>query len=114
MYKTDVDWAPCLLLGHQKINLTVLEAAHERAKRYDARRKKIDQSAESIPCSSHNYPSDTNTKETQTETVATPCTSVGIQTESDDFFVEQNFLNDDKKVHYYTGLPNTEILVATF
>ena len=41
MYKSDVDWAPCLLLGHQKINLTVLEAAHERAKRYDARRKKL-------------------------------------------------------------------------
>ena len=28
--------------------------------------------------------------------------------------MEQNFLNDDKKVHYYTGLPNAEILVATF
>ena len=91
MYKSDVDWAPCLVLDHQKINLTVLEAAHERAKRYDARRKKIDQSAESIPCSSHKYPSDTNTKETQTETVATPCTSIGIQTELDDFLWNKIF-----------------------
>lgn len=39
---------------------------------------------------------------------------MGTQTKSDDFFVEQNFLNDDKKVHYYTGLSNAKILVATF
>lgn len=41
MYKSDVDWAPGLLLGHQKVNMTVLEAANERAKRYDTRRKKL-------------------------------------------------------------------------
>ena len=37
-----------------------------------------------------------------------------IQTECSDFFAENNFLSDDAKVQYYTGLPNCELLLSTF
>ena len=43
--KFDVDWAPCLLLGHQKVDLpgleAKLEAASDRAKCNEARQKKM-------------------------------------------------------------------------
>ena len=37
-----------------------------------------------------------------------------VQTECNEFFAESNFLTNDAKVHYYTGLPNSELLLSTF
>lgn len=31
MNKSDIDWFPCLNLGHNKVNITSLKAANERA-----------------------------------------------------------------------------------
>ena len=40
MNKTDIDWAPCLELGHSKSREKEVANADERAKRAQARRKK--------------------------------------------------------------------------
>ena len=52
------------------------------------------------------------TKKVQT-TFVELCTRE-IQTECSDFFAESNFLSDDAKVQYYTGLSNCELLLSTF
>ena len=49
----------------------------------------------------------------QTDVIVTQCVSRGTQVESD-FFDESNFLLDNKKVLYYTGLPNADLLLSTF
>ena len=36
MDKSNVNWAPCLLLGHGKIKLSVLQSASERAMRTES------------------------------------------------------------------------------
>ena len=51
MHKFDVDRAPCLLLGHQKVDLPALEAkleaASDQAKRAETRQKKMDETCQS-------------------------------------------------------------------
>ena len=52
-------------------------------------------------------------KNVQTNTIIELCTRK-VQTDCSDFFGENNFLSDDAKVHCYTGLPNSELLLSTF
>ena len=108
MNKTDIDWAPCLELGHSKSREKEVANADERAKRAQTRRKK---SEESLLLAEE--PSSSVDKVIQTDNVTTPSVSRGTQVESD-FFDEKIFLLDNKKVLYYTGLPNAELLLSTF
>ena len=55
-----------------------------------------------------------NTKEVQTDIIIVPCLNTAVQTENNGFFSETEFLSDKVKVHYYTGLPNAEVLQSTF
>ena len=41
MYTFDVEWHPCLLLGHNIIDIKALEAAQEKYKRTKARRQRM-------------------------------------------------------------------------
>ena len=45
MDKSNVDWAPCLHLGHDKIKLSVLQSASERAMQTESRRRKMDEAS---------------------------------------------------------------------
>ena len=115
MNKFDVDWQPTLNLGHNKTNVNALEAAQERAIRTAARKKKIDEASQSetnTACAvSDSIP---NFKEVQTDAVVSHVSSIAVQTEDNSFFSETKFLADQVKVHYYTGLPNAEVLQCTF
>lgn len=112
MNKFDVDWRPTLRLGHEKIDVDALEAAQERATRIAARRKKIDEATIQSEITVSNL--DPNTKEVQTDSIMVTHLSTAVQTESNSFFSETEFLSDEVKVHYYTGLPNAEVLQSTF
>jgi len=48
------------------------------------------------------------------QTCAPQTCDVGVQTDDCHFFHEKNFLNDDAKVHYYTGLPKCALFLSTF
>ena len=108
-----MDWRPTLNLGHNKTNVNALEAAQERAIRTAARRKKIDEASQSETSTavSDSIP---NSKEVQTDAVVSHVSSIAVQTEDNSFFSETKFLADQVKVHYYTGLPNAEVLRCTF
>ena len=85
MIKNDIDWAPCLELGHSKSREKGVANAEERAKCAQARRKK---SMESSPLAEESSgPVD---KVIQTDVIVTQCVSRGTQVESD-FFDESNF-----------------------
>ena len=45
MSKSDVDWFPCLNLGHDKVSITSLQPANERATRTELRRKRIEKAS---------------------------------------------------------------------
>ena len=45
MNKSDIDWFPCLNLGHDKVNITSLQAASERATRTEQRRKRMEETS---------------------------------------------------------------------
>ena len=45
MYKLDIDWYPCLNLGHGKVNITSLEAASERVTCTKQRKKRMEESS---------------------------------------------------------------------
>ena len=124
MDKSNVYWAPCLHLGHDKIKLSVLQSASERAMRTNSRRKKMDEaSAQSLNNVSNSDPTNSeavgdeaentpNVKEVQTDEVQHESKMVqtnlievcnrDVQTESDEFFAEKNFLSEDTKVEYRT------------
>ena len=133
MYKSDIDWCPCLNLGHDKVNITSLEAASERATRTKQRRKRMEELSAGASGPSEIDTSETVTSlnicnfssmETQTDSVLHDDKNVQtnivelctreVQTDCSEFFAESNFLSDDAKVHYYTGLPNSELLLSTF
>jgi len=44
MSKFDVDWAPCINLGHEKINVSTLQAASDRTK---IRRRRVEEATQS-------------------------------------------------------------------
>ena len=113
MNKFDVDWRPTLHLGHDKTDVSALEVAQERAIRTAARRKKIDEAIQSeINTVSNLNP---NSKEVQTDDLVSQShLNTAVQTEDNSFFSETEFLSDKVKVHYYTGLPNAEVLRCTF
>ena len=136
MNKSDIDWFPCLNLGHDKVNITSLQAASERATRTEQRRKRMEETSTCSASRSVEVEASVNeeittsldtcnfcSQEVQTDsevhhkTVQTKvvefCTRE-VQTECNEFFAESNFLTNDAKVHYYTGLPNSELLLSTF
>ena len=43
----DVDWAPCINLGHDKVNVSTLQAASDRAIRTEQRRQRMEEAATS-------------------------------------------------------------------
>ena len=43
MNKFDINWFPCLNLGHDKVNIASLQAAIKRAKRTELRRKRMEE-----------------------------------------------------------------------
>ena len=108
----DVDWRPCLLLGHNRIDIKALEAAQEKYERTKARRQRMDEANSVASAETSTQCDDPNSKEVQTDT-KTFC-DAETQTEDDDFFSEKKFVSDKDKVHYYTGLTNGEILTDTF
>ena len=103
MNKDDIDWAPCLELGHSKSREKEVVNAEERAKRAQARRKKSMESSLLAEESSGSVD-----KVIQTDVIVTQCVSRGTQVESD-FYDESSFLLDNKKVLYYIGLPNADL-----
>jgi len=48
MKRWDVDWAPSLNLGHDKVNLNALQAASDRATRTEMRRRRVEEDAINI------------------------------------------------------------------
>ena len=47
MNKSDIDWFPCLHLGHDKVNIIALQAANERATRTELRKKRMEETSAS-------------------------------------------------------------------
>ena len=106
--------------------MAALQAASDRAERTALRQRRIEE-AMSITASTESFSQDADLRcvdqETQTEVsyesrmVQTYCPqfcNISVQTDKCNFFDEKNFLGDDAKVHYYTGLPNYEVLISTF
>jgi len=148
MSRYDVDWAPCKNLGHNKVKMSALQAANEKAERTKLRRQQMEEAAatsstenetqnEQFSTSSsssefqreqHSAVCSTTDMGTQTcidcnevqsrsisvQTCPPQTTDVGVQTDDCHFFHEKNFLSDDAKVHYYTGLPTCALLLSTF
>ena len=85
MYKSDIDWCPCLNLGHGKVNITSLEAASERATRTKQRRKRMEESSAGA-----SGPSEIDTSGTVTSLNICNFSSTETQTDS--------VLHDDKNV----------------
>jgi len=84
MYTFDVDWRPCLLLGHNRIDIKALEAAQEKYERTKARRQRMDEANSVASAETSTQCDDPNSKEVQTDT-KTFC-DAETQTEDDDFF----------------------------
>ena len=134
MSKFDVDWAPCLNLGHDKINVSTLQAASDRATRTELRNQRMQEVSSSVVDSQTGgaQASEEDTGHVVLTNVATqtdqevlynsksvqttpPKTSdIGVQTDDWEFFDEKVFLSDDNKVHYYTGLTKCAMLLSTF
>ena len=129
MSKFDVDWAPCINLGHEKINVSTLQAASDRAAQTEMRRRRMEEATQSSSVvTDHVSGEDTGPKfadkGTQTDEVSYECREVqtcnpqlcdaSVQTEPCNFFEEKNFLSHDEKVRYYTGLPTCMLLLQTF
>jgi len=47
MSKSDVDWFPCLNLGHDKVSISSLQAANERIMHTELRQRKIEEASAS-------------------------------------------------------------------
>ena len=76
MYKSHIDWFPCLNLGHDKVNMATLQAIDERAKRTEQRKKRME---ESYARASESSEIDVSTNE---ETV-TSCNFSSVETQTD-------------------------------
>jgi len=113
MFTTDEDWSPSINLGHNKISVdsTTQKQAEERARRAIARAVRCEekQSAKQVLTEA---PSEVPHKATKMCNKATQTDHTGDIPV--DFFNEEQFLNDDGKVLYYTGLPNGELLQNMF
>ena len=114
MSKGDVDWCPSVHLGHNKFEQAT--TAPLRSTIATRKRTVNERQQQDVP---HESPTLTLTsvdKEVQTDlhipSVIVPASS--SDTQCHDFFAESCFTDDDHKVHYYTGLPNSAILVAAF
>ena len=140
--KHDVYWAPCKNLGHNKVNMSTLQAASDRATRTKQRRQRMEEAVatsstenktQSEQLSASSSDSETQRKQdnavfatadmgTQTcveysevlsrsisvQTCPPQTSDVVVQTDDCHFFHEKNFMSNDAKVHYYTGLPKCE------
>ena len=116
MNKSDVDWCPSLFLGHDKQAANCTEAAVERARRYEARSQNscsslVEASQSASSCDEQCSTTSTSCTSTCTKMVQT---ELSLSVASDNFFNEAQFTSSDAKVHYYTGLPNAEVLISTF
>ena len=111
MFKNDIDWSPTVHLGHQK--LAVRSTSHdERDKRAETRKKKREELEQEIQdalvvevVNDQDWDDGLWDKEVQTE-----CTGELVG----DFFNQEEFIKNDQKVKYYTGLPNGELLMEVF
>ena len=117
MKTENVDWCPTLHLGHDKtvVKESGTEVAQNSTKRYEARKRRIEE------CHAES-PKDTNESH---KSVATSTDGLVVTREAKvqtdcvvdahmDFFDEDQFVTDHAKAHYYTCLPNGEVLLATF
>ena len=128
MDRSNVDWTPCLEVGHHNISVGALQAASGRATRTALRRRRINEArdANTITSSSGLDGTDPGPKTTQVQTenvinqskvVQTGSHDVRcqeVQTDGGDFFSETRFSSDDAKVHYYIGLPSAKMLKLVF
>ena len=114
MFKNDVDWSPTLHLGHQK--LAVRSASHdERDKRAETRKRKREELEQEI----QDALVDTNVEVVNDQDWDDGLWDKEVQTECTgelvgDFFDQEEFIKNDQKVKYYTGLPNGELLMEVF
>ena len=114
MFKNDVDWSPILHLGHQK--LAVRSASHdERDKRAETRKRKREELEQEI----QDALVDTNVEVVNDQDWDDGLWDKEVQTECTgelvgDFFDQEEFIKNDQKVKYYTGLPNGELLMEVF
>ena len=81
MSKFDVDWAPCINLGHEKINVSTLQAASDRAAQTEMRRRRMEEATQSSSVvTDHVSGEDTGPKfadkGTQTDEVSYECREV--------------------------------------
>ena len=74
--KHDVDWAPCKNLGHNKVNMSTLQAASDRATRTKRRRQRIEEAVATPESSSENG-------ETQSEQLSASTSDSESQSEQD-------------------------------
>ena len=109
-----MDWAPSLHLGHNKVCPGRSESQQERDRRADARKRKREEMEQEIQdevftadMDVGNDEIDDGTWDKETQTMSTGELVV-------DFFDEQEFVKDDQKVKYYTGLPKGELLMEVF
>ena len=114
MFKNDVDWSPTLHLGHQK--LAVRSVSHdERDKRAETRKRKREELEQEI----QDALVDTNVEVVNDQDWDDGLWDKEVQTECTgelvgDFFDQEEFIKNDQKVKYYTGLPNRELLMEVF
>ena len=114
MFKNDVDWAPSLHLGHDKLGPRS-ESHQERDRRSEARKRKREEveqetqdalfAADMVIVNDQEWDEGMWDKETQTVYAGELVV---------DFFDEDEFVKDKQKVKYYTGLPNRELLMEVF
>ena len=113
MFKNDVDWAPSLHLGHDKLEPGRSESQQERDRRAETRKRKREETEQEIMDTTDMDGEnglgidDDGMWNKETQTVSTGKLVI-------DFFDEEEFIKDDQKVKYYTGLSNGELLMEVF
>ncbi|XP_065905689.1 uncharacterized protein [Dysidea avara] len=131
----DVDWTPCINLGHDKVNVGTLQAASDRAIRTEQRRQRMEEAATSSSVASSSVGAQVSVEDTgcvfvnegtqtdqgvlchsKTVQMTTPPQTVmlGSRQMTGIFSMRRFFLSDDSKVHYYTGLTKCALLLSTF
>jgi len=75
MNKHDVDWAPCINLGHNKVDMSILQAARDRATRTKQRKQQIEEAVATT----------STENETLSEQVSTTFSNSESQMEHDSF-----------------------------
>ena len=112
MFKNDVDWAPSLHLGHDKLGPGRSESQQERDKRAETRKRRREEMEQEIMGTTelvveNEQETDDGMCNKDTQTVSSGELVV-------DFYDEEEFVKDDQKVKHYTRLPNGELLVEVF